>query len=51
MPNFIEGDVVYEEFLQGEVRADVLAPALEKFYQMADATRQCIKAWHLLSIN
>ncbi|MCH2204538.1 MAG: lipid-A-disaccharide synthase [Lentisphaerales bacterium] len=30
MPNVIEGDVVYEEFLQGEVRPEVLSPALEK---------------------
>ena len=30
MPNVIEGDVVYEEFLQGEVKSEILTPALEK---------------------
>jgi lipid-A-disaccharide synthase len=29
MPNVIEGKVVYEEFLQGQVKAEILAPALE----------------------
>ncbi|MCM8533091.1 MAG: lipid-A-disaccharide synthase [Lentisphaeraceae bacterium] len=30
MPNVIADKVVYEEFLQGDVKAEILAPALEK---------------------